>query len=64
MKKKTNSPKMKMEDDNQMKAHKMLKSHKRRSRMKKSTGATREMKVSKKRTKAISKRQIIKRIRI
>ena len=64
MKKKTNSPKMKMEDDNQMKAHKMLKSHKKRSRMKKSTGATREMTVSKKRIKAISKHQIIKRIRI
>ena len=64
MKKKTNSPKMKMEDDNRMKAHKMLKSHKKRSRTKKSTGAMREMTVNKKRTKAISKHQIIKRIRI
>ena len=47
-----------------MKAHKMLKSHKKRNRMKRSTGAMREMTVSKKRTKAISKHQIIKRIRI
>ena len=47
-----------------MKAHKMLKSHKKKSRMKKSTGAMREMMVSKKRIKAISKHQIIKKIRI
>ena len=64
MKKRTNIPKKKVVGNNQMKAHKTVKSHKKRSRTKKSTGAMREMTVNKKRTKAISKHQIIKKIRI
>ena len=64
MKKRTNIPKKKVVGSDQTKARKMLKSHKKRSKMKKSMEATKEMTVSKKRTKAISKSQITKMIRI
>ena len=63
MRERMNTPK-KMVGINQMRVHKMLKSHKKRSKMKRNMVATREMTVSKMRTKGISKAQIIKRIKI